>query len=194
MDEALFIAPETYSAEGIIIRTYRPGDGAALQVAEVSSYEHLRPWMPWASAERTPEQAEANCRRFYARYLLNEDFILGIWVGGELAGSTGFHMRHGPRELGVAEIGMWIRVSYAGAGLGTRSLRAMLAWGFGEWGWERLVWRCDTRNSASARVAEKNGMRLEGTLRADTLDVQGNRRDTHIYAILREEWGTIARG
>ena len=67
-------------------------------------------------------------------------------------------------------------------------LRALLEWGFRDWGWERLEWRCDTRNIASARVAEKNGLTLEGTLRSDTFDVAGERRDTHIYAMLRDEW------
>ena len=132
--------------------------------------------------------AEARCRRFAARYLLNEDFTLGIWDGDRMAGGTGFHLRGAPLELWKADIGMWIRGSYAGQGLGTRVLRAMLTWGFEEWGWERLSWHCDTRNIASARVAQKNGMVLEGTLRSDALDVEGRRRDTHIFAMLRQEW------
>jgi RimJ/RimL family protein N-acetyltransferase len=37
-------------------------------------------------------------------------------------------------------------------------------------------------------VAEKNGLTREGTLRSDTFDVEGQRRDTHIYGMLRGEW------
>ena len=188
-----FFAPAEHTADGMTLRGYRPGDGAALQVATVSSYEHLRPWMPWATTEYTVEQAEANCRRFAANYLLNQDFTIGIWIGGELAGGSGFHLRVGPLEWRNAEIGMWIRSSYASQGLGTRALAAMLSWGFGEWGWRRLVWQCDTRNVASARVAEKNGLKREGTLRSDRFDTEGKRCDTHIYAILRDEW-MAARG
>lgn len=183
-----FFAPSELTTDGMTLRAYRPGDGAALQIASVSSYEHLQPWMPWADANQTVEQSEALCRRFAANYLLNQDFTLGIWVGDELAGGSGFHLRAGHVESGNAEIGMWIRGSYAGQGLGTRVLRALLGWGFGEWGWERLTWLCDTRNIASARVAEKNGLTREGTLRSDRLDVEGKRRDTHIYGILRDEW------
>ena len=83
---------------------------------------------------------------------------------------------------------MWISAAYAGQGLGSRALAALLAWGFSDWPWERLTWHCDTRNVASARVAEKNGLTREGTLRADRFGVDGQRRDTHIYAILRDEW------
>lgn len=185
-----FIAPQGITRDAMIIRCYQPGDGAALQVATNASYEHLRPWMPWATEKQTVEEAEALCRRFAGNYLLNTDFVLGIWINGELAGGTGFHLRQGALESGNAEIGMWIRASYAGTGLGTRALQVMLEWGFTDWGWKRLVWLCDTRNVASARVAQKNGLHLEGTLRSDRPDVNGERRDTHIFAVLRQEWHT----
>lgn len=188
MAEQPFFAPEQYRDGEITIRAYRTGDGAALQRSAVSSYEHLRPWMPWARAEQSVEASEAICRRAAARYLLNEDFTLGIWLGDELAGGTGFHLREGPLEQRNAEIGMWISEARAGQGLGTRALAAMLAWGFTAWPWERLVWHCDARNLGSARVAEKNGMTLEGTLRSNAFDVEGRRRDTRVYAMLRDEW------
>src|SRR4051812_31453647 len=188
MDSSTFIAPMTFTSDGMTLRAYRPGDGPALQIATTSSYEHLRPWMPWAMPEDSAEAAEVRCRRFAARYLLNEEFVLGIWVGEQLAGGTGFHLRSAPLALQTAEIGMWIRGSYAGHGLGTHALHAMLTWGFEEWGWQRLSWHCDTRNLASASVARKNGLLLEGTLRSDALDVEGRRRDTFVFSMLRDEW------
>lgn len=172
----------------MLLRPYRPGDGAALQRAVTSSYEHLRPWMPWAKADQSMEESEAFCRHSAGHYLLGEGFTLGIWLNGELAGGCGYHLDHGPLSSGNAEIGMWVSAAHAGQGLGTRALAALLAWGFNEWPWQRLVWRCDTRNLASARVAEKNGLTREGTLRADDFDVAGTRRNTYIYAILRHEW------
>ncbi|MEO7911357.1 MAG: GNAT family protein [Roseiflexaceae bacterium] len=188
MDTATFVAPASFASDGFTIRAYQPSDGPELCVATTSSYEHLRPWMPWATAEDSVEAAEVRARRFAARYLLNEDFVLGIWVGDQLAGGTGFHLRTIPLAFQIAEIGMWIRGSYAGQGLGTRVLHAMLKWGFEDWGWQRLSWHCDTRNLASASVARKNGLTLEGTLRSDALDVAGQRRDTFIFAMLRDEW------
>ncbi len=188
MVPAPFFAPTAYTTDELTIRSYLPGDGAALQAATVSSYDHLRPWMPWATTEQTIDEAEALCRRFYARYLLNEDYVLGVWSGDALAGGTGFHLRHGGREQGNAEVGMWMRASYASQGLGTRVLAAMLQWGFTTWGWERIVWMCDTRNHASVRVAEKNNLPREGILRSNALDVDGRRRDTNLYAIPRSDW------
>jgi RimJ/RimL family protein N-acetyltransferase len=183
-----FIAPLSITLDDLTIRSYQPGDGPAIQQAVVSSYDHLKPWIGWATTEQTIEESEALCRRFYAEYLLNQDFVLGFWLNGELAGGTGYHLREGPLEWHNAEIGMWVRASYAGHGLGTRVLRALLAWGFETWGWERLSWHCDPENIASARVAEKSGMQLEGTLHANRLGSNGERRDTHVYAMLRSAW------
>ncbi len=191
---AHFFAPERFTLGDLTIRTYYPGDGPALRDAAVSSYEHLRPWMAWARSEQTVEESEWICRRAYANYLLNTDFVLSIWVNNELAGGSGFHLRGGPFEIGNAEIGMWISARYAGQGVGTRALAAILRWGFTEWAWQRLTWHCDTRNIGSKRVAEKNGMVLEGTFRADAFDITGERRDTHVFSLLRHEWEAGNRG
>jgi RimJ/RimL family protein N-acetyltransferase len=182
------IKPDRFEADGFVIRSYEPGDGLALRDSVRQSYEHLQPWMPWAQPDPTLEEAEGLCRRFRADYLLNKDFVLGAWVGRQLAAGTGFHLRQGSIESGNAEIGMWVNVQYAGKGFGTRLLGAMLEWGFNDWGWDRLCWRCDPENRASIRVAEKCGLKLEGTFRKDSIGVDGDRRDTHLFAILREDW------
>ena len=83
---------------------------------------------------------------------------------------------------------MWVRASMAGRGLGGRFLHALLQWGFTEWPWLRLSWRCDTRNKASIRVAERAGLKREGTLRSHLIAPDGQRRDTACFAILRDEW------
>src|SRR5688572_1946042 len=90
-----FVAPLEYDAGNFLIRAYRVGDGAALSKAVVESYEHLKPWMPWATEEQSVEESEEKVRGFLARYLLNEDFCLGIWKGPALVGGTGFHLRVG---------------------------------------------------------------------------------------------------
>jgi len=83
---------------------------------------------------------------------------------------------------------MWIRADAAGKGLGTAVLRALLTWGFTEWPWERLAWRCDGRNLASRRTAEKAGLTHEGVLRQHLLLADGSRRDTYLYAMLKADW------
>lgn len=183
-----FAPPQSFAASDFVVRAYRPGDGAALQRATNESYDHLKPWMPWARYDQTVEEAEALACKFAAAYQANEDYALGIWRGDKLIGGTGFHLRWGPIELGVIEIGMWIAGSEAGKGVGTAALRAMLQWGFSEWPWQRIVWKCDPLNVASARVAENCGLQFEGRLRKAFVAVDGERHDFSIFAILKDEW------
>ena len=183
-------APERFETSEFILRSYDVGDGPLVADAVNASYDHLRPWMPWAKPHQSVEESEKLVRQFRARYLLSEDFVIGIFSvdGRQLLGGTGFHLREGPIASACAEIGMFIRQSEAGRGLGTRVLRALVQWGFTDWPWLRLAWRCDQRNVASARVAEKAGLRLEGVLRGQRAEVGEGRRDTACYAMLKSEW------
>ncbi len=183
-------APDRYVGNGFMLRSYDVGDGARMSEATDESYEHLKPWMPWASPQRPVEVSEEYVRKTRARYLLAEDFTLGIFSLDEtrLLGGCGFHLREGPVSSGCAELGMFIRQSEAGRGLGTRVLLGLLTWGFSEWPWLRLAWRADTRNVASLRVAEKGGLLREGVLRGQPADVGDERCDTACFALTKQDW------
>ena len=92
-----FFAPERFETSSYVLRSYDVGDGPLLAAARTESYEHLRPWMSWATPHVSDADAERIVRRFRARYLLNEDFIVGIFSPDEtrLLGGTGFHLREG---------------------------------------------------------------------------------------------------
>ena len=184
------VAPDRINTTQFTLRCYEPGDGLLLCQAICASYEHLRTFMPWASPDYSVEEAERFCRTSLARYLLAEDFTLGIFSpdGRRLLGGSGYHLREGDLTTRNAEIGMWIRADAAGQGLGTRVLVTLLRWGFDVWPWRRLSWRCDARNLASARVAAKGGLQKEGLLRSDFPLEDGTRRDTLIFSAIRDEW------
>jgi RimJ/RimL family protein N-acetyltransferase len=191
-----FFAPERYETAGFVLRSYDVGDGARLADAVNESFEHLRPWMGWAKPHQPVQDSERNVRHSRARYLLAEDFTLGIFSPDEtrLLGGTGFHLREGPIASACAEIGMFIRASEAGRGLGSSVLQSLLAWGFSEWPWLRLAWRCDRNNLASVRVAEHAGLVLEGVLRCQPAAVGDGRRDTICFAATKDDFLAHARG
>lgn len=183
------LPPDRLVLDRIVIRSYDVGDGRAVAEAVTASYDHLRTYMEWAKPRQTAREAELRCRRNRAEYLLCQDFTLGIFDrgSGALLGGTGFHLRGRALATQYGEIGMWIHVGHSRRGLGTRVLAALLAWGFSDWEWERLEWRCDEANHPSRRVAEKAGMSLEAQLRNDATPT-GARRNTVIYAAHRSEW------
>lgn len=185
------IAPEVWEGPDFVLRCYRPGDGALFHEAARSSYEHLKDYMPWARPDGgSLEDVEQLARSARGRYLLATDFMVAVVSpqGDRFLGGTGFHLNEGPLSQRNAEVGMWIRADASGQGLGTRVLAAMLRWGFTEWPWLRLTWRCDSRNLASAKVAERNHMQLEAVLRNHIFDHHGYRRDTMCFAAWREQY------
>ncbi|MCK4915409.1 MAG: GNAT family N-acetyltransferase, partial [Candidatus Eisenbacteria sp.] len=62
-----------------------------------------------------------------------------------------------------------------------------IGFGFEQLGLHRIWATCDTGNAQSARVLERAGMALEGTMRDDTW-LRGHWRSSHLYSILESEW------
>lgn len=74
-----------------------------------------------------------------------------------------------------------------GQGYATEAAGAMLEWAFDALDLNRVQAEADTRNLASARVLEKLGFKLEGTLREDCV-VDGDVSDSWVFGLLRREW------
>jgi RimJ/RimL family protein N-acetyltransferase len=185
-----FFAPDRYETPDFTLRIYQTGDGQLLQQALNPSYDHLRTFMVWARPNFTQEEQEHLARLYYSQYLTNTDYMLGIFTpdNTRVMGWTGYRLRGRTVESGTAEISMWISAQDAGKGLGTRVLKGLLHWGFTAWPWQRIEWRCDTLNLASAAVARKAGMQVEATFRQDTPLPDGSRSDTLVFSMLREEY------
>jgi RimJ/RimL family protein N-acetyltransferase len=186
----IFVPGPAYRIETprLVLRCWQPADAPLLADAVTASLHHLRPWMPWVHAE--PEELEAKVQRlrgFRARFDTDQDYIYGIFnpAEAEVVGGTGLHPRIGEGGL---EIGYWIGARHAGRGLATESTAALTRAGFEIHGLERMEIRCDPANQASASVPRKLGYTHEATLRANVRGVDGARRDTMVWALLRAEY------
>jgi RimJ/RimL family protein N-acetyltransferase len=91
------------------------------------------------------------------------------------------------REHRQGETGFVFNPDYHGRGLATEAAEAMLALGFGSLGWHRIVGSCDPRNTASARLMKRIGMRKEAHF-AHSLFLKGEWVDELVFAILDQEW------
>lgn len=186
-----FFAPERFATPTFTLRCYMAGDGAKLADALNSSYDHLSPFMPKALLTQNMEECEARIRQSRAKYVSHAEFPMGIFAPdeSELYGGCGYYLREGPIHFGNAEIGMWIRQSQAGKGLGTDVLKALVEWAFTEWQWTRLGWKCDVDNLPSRRTAERVGFTLEMTQRQYLPAFQNEgKSDAYYYSILKSEW------
>lgn len=85
-----------------------------------------------------------------------------------------------------AELGYWIGVPFWGRGFATEAAAAIIRYGFGPLGLNRIYAHHMARNPASGRVLERVGMRREGVLRQRVLK-WGRFEDVVIYALLRDD-------
>ncbi len=87
----------------------------------------------------------------------------------------------------TADFGYTLNQDYWRQGIATEAAAAIVETAFGVLGLHRVFATCDVRNAGSYAVMEKLGMRREGTL-LQNHEVRGRWRDTHVYALLAQEW------
>jgi len=185
MEPILLDIPMPIVTERLVIREPRVGEGAVVNAAVVETFAALHQWMPWAKELPTVEDTEKFTRESVAKFTLRQDFTLRLWdrAQARFIGCIGLHPQGwAPR---VFEIGYWIRTSEAGKGLMSEAAIALADYAFNTFKADRVFIRCDERNVASARVAEKAGFQLEGILRNDSLDTAGGLRSTRLYARIK---------
>jgi RimJ/RimL family protein N-acetyltransferase len=83
-------------------------------------------------------------------------------------------------------LGYWLGEPFWNRGIATLAVRAMVEWAFTELDLIRIFAFVFESNTASARVLEKTGFTLEGTMRRAVFK-RGRLMDQALYAILIDE-------
>lgn len=92
----------------------------------------------------------------------------------------------------VLEIGStWIGREFHGTGLNMNMKFLLLEYAFETLSFEKVEFRIDERNTASRKAVEKIGGKLEGILKKNVYLLDGFKRNTCCYGILKEEWQDI---
>lgn len=138
---------------------------------------------PW-----TIQDAETRIGERLARTgLTTESGTLAVVVeaGGAVVGDVTLWATNDERS--TAEIGWVFDPDHSGHGYATEAATAMLDVAFGTYGLHRVVAQMDGRNTASARLCERLGMRREAHHRENWWS-KGEWTDTIVYAMLGREW------
>lgn len=103
----------------------------------------------------------------------------------ELTGDCAFQvLAEDPRQ---AEIGFTLAPGFQGQGYGTEAVSHLLGYLFQEFNLHRVRANCDPRNTASARLLKRVGMRHEGRF-IESYWLKGEWVSEDWYAILRREY------
>lgn len=169
-----------------------------LALLDLSNYKHL---IPIASQKdliqyspsdiSTPEKLKSYVEEAVDGYYHKTTipFIIYDKLAQAYAGSTRLGLINWKNK--VLHIGWtWIGKEFQGTGLNDQMKSLMLEYAFETLDFEKVEFRIDERNIRSRKAVEKFGAKLEGILRKDTLMLDGFKRSTCCYGILKDEWST----
>lgn len=177
--------PDRIETPRLYIRPCMPGDGSAVFHAIADSRNELKPWLPFARKEQTIEEVEAGVRESYADFIKKTDIRLHIFLKetNEFIGSTGLHRIDW--DVPKVEIGYWLNSRHTKKGYIVEAVKELTHFALHDLSCKRVEIRCDERNTASRRVPERLGFKLEGIIRNDHVDEnRTDARDTCVYSLI----------
>lgn len=143
------------------------------------------------SAIGTPDALRSYVELAIQKYEENSaiPFIIFDKRAQKFAGSTRFMNIDWKNK--VIEIGStWIGRAFHGSGLNSATKELMLNYAFTTLNFEKVEFRIDERNIRSRKAVEKLHAKLEGVLRENVYLLDGYKRNTCCYGILRSEWNS----
>jgi len=163
-----------------LVRSLRPEDAASLarHANNRRIWRNLRDMFPHPYSLRDAQD-------FIARIKGQEkETVFAIEVDSQAVGSIGVRLKEDIDRL-TGELGYWLGEPFWGRGLMTDVVRVFTEFALREFALQRLEAWVYEWNPASARVLEKAGYELEGTLRRSAIK-DGQIIDRWIYAYLPE--------
>jgi RimJ/RimL family protein N-acetyltransferase len=156
--------------------------------ADVARYLY---WDPRTAAEvRETLDAKVRATAIIAE---GDNLSLGAVLreSGQLIGDCS--LRWASAEHRQAEIGFVFHPDHHGRGYATEAAAALLGLAFDDLRSHRVFGRLEARNTASARVLERLGMRKEAHL-VENEHVKGEWQSEIVYAQLESEWASRRAG
>lgn len=176
----------------VLLRPLKSSDWEAWREVRVRSQEWLEPWEPLpepgsADPVTDVEAFRARCGAWERQRHFDSAYGFGLFLrDGPFVGEVSLgSVQRGPFQ--GAYIGYWVDRDHAGTGLVPEGVVLIMQFGFDHLGLHRLEASIVPRNHASRRVAEKLGLRDEGTA-LRFLQIRGVYEDHVRYAITAEEW------
>ena len=177
--------PDFVTTERLVLRTWTAEDAEALSLAVTASFEHLRPWMPWAAAEQVSiEDRRKLISDWDKDWRAGKDVVLGVFLDGTIIGGSGLHRRIGDAGL---EIGYWIHVDYIRRGYAAEASAALTDVAFTVDGIERVEIHHDRANVASAGVPRTLGFELVAE-KVDAVTAPGEEGIDCTWVMTKDRW------
>ena len=158
-----------------------------------ASQDFLRPWEPaWAENELSRAAFRRRVLFYNSEWQNGTSYPLFIFArlgkgddsGRLVGGMTLSNVRRGAVQS--CTLGYWMGAPFAGQGLMSEAVRAVIPFIFDELALHRIEAACIPENTASRRLLENAGFRREGLARR-YLKINGVWQDHLLYALLADD-------
>ena len=181
----------TLTTERLVVRRFRPEDLDAFVAyrsdPQIARYQGWEAPYPPGQARQFLQELEAIHPDTPGEWF---QFAVALRATDRLIGDCAAHVP--ADDARQAEIGFTLAPEHQGHGYATEAVRRLLHYLLIERGKHRVSATCDDRNTRSAAVLERVGMRREGHLLESTWS-KGEWTNDLLYGVLRREWPTGSR-
>jgi len=166
------------------------GEKVKLKTVEQEDLEFLRdnindPNVRTFLTVRKPQNMKQE-EEFYENVISSEDGVhLAIHNQDGIVGVIS--LEEDEKEVGIAEIGIWISPENHRNGYGTEAAELITSYGFETLDLHKIIARAYGTNKGSQKIWERLGFAKEGELR-EQIYRKGRREDAYIYGVLKTEW------
>lgn len=178
---------KTIKTDRLILRKYRKTDAKDVFEAWTGDKAVTRymTFTPHESKEQTADTLEKWC----TLYTRDNVYLWAIQMGDKVIGNI--NVVTISNTLESCEVGYCLGVKYWGQGIMTEAAQAVIDFLFRQVGVNRIELSHAVGNPSSGRVAEKCGMKYEGTKREAFKSPDGKFCDLKCYGIVKSDWQKI---
>ena len=174
--------------DGVLLRATTVADAPAAFAIIDAERIRLGQWLPW-EAQTDHVDVEREFLHSVEASNAGGTGVHATIVDGEAClGMVGLRLDSAHRS---AEVGYWLSAAGEGRGIMTSAVANLVDLAFGPLGLHRFQLLAATDNLRSRAIAERLGLRHEGTMREAELLAQGY-VDLELYAVLASEWSGSA--
>lgn len=176
------------STAAVILRSPTMADYPAWSELRGASRSFLAPWEPsWPIDDLTKPAFRRRLRRYQRELQEASGYPFLVFRTGDLSLVGGLTLSHIVRGVTQScSLGYWMGERYAGKGLMTAAVRAVIPFVFDTLRLHRLEAACLPHNAASIRLLEKAGFTREGYARR-YLNIDGRWQDHLLFAIVSDD-------
>ena len=186
-----WLAPDgawTVEGERVRLRPPRRADYQAWAELRSRSRAYLQPWEPtWPADDLTRTAFRRRVRRYQTEIREDHAYPFFIFRQSDYVLLGGITLSNVSRDMTqMATVGYWMGERFAGRGVMTRAVRALVPFAFGALHLHRLEAACLPHNGASMRLLEKVGFQREGLARG-LVCINGRWQDHIVFALLADD-------